>query len=224
MKAATVIPSGDSLLLGNGKQLTLLDADETGLPSEAYADHEARGRWTGERLFSANPKLYQAIVRLIARGLTYREIAEVCSVSVNTVCGVVYRERLPIESIRERIGRLGLDVAQLTLETIRDLLEDPDSRKKISAKDLAVIHGITLSNAQLVLGGATVRIETKDGAEPGHDDYLRFLKTVIPVTATGSGEETPATKEAASLPLPSSATDRSDAGTSEGATADVINR
>lgn len=191
MSGASSVPAGDSLLTGSGRQLALIDADEAGLPPAAYQRLEDRGRWTGERLFLANPKLYGAVVKLLARGLTYREIAEVCEVSVNTVCGVVYREGITIETLRERIGRLGLDVAHLTLDTIRDLLADPEFRKRITAKDLAIIHGISFTNAQLALGGATSRTESVPLSPPDHEAYLAFLKNVTPI---GSGSENPQPK------------------------------
>lgn len=197
MSDASLVRSGTSLVLGNGSQLQLIDVDEAGLPASAYSSTEQRGRFTGERLFFANAQLYSAITKLLARGLGYREIAEICSVSVNTVCGVAYREGVPIETLRERIGRLGLDVAQLTLETIRDLLADPDARKKMTAKDLAIIHGITFSNAQLALGGATARIEKADLGKPGHDEYLRFIGGLVNVTPApiGLGAGNPGPKE-----------------------------
>lgn len=183
-----------SLTLGSGRQLHLLEPDAVGLPESAYSDFEVRGRFTGERLFLRNPQLYNAIVKLLARALPYREIADICEVSVNTVCGVCLREGVPIETLRERIGKLGLDVAALTIETIRDLLADPEARRRFSIKDLAIVHGISAQNAQLFLGGATVRIGMEGPLQtPGHEDYLRFMERATKnVTPTGSGGETPA--------------------------------
>lgn len=167
-----------SLILGNGEQLDLIPGealDDAGLPPSAFADAEARGRFTGERLFLSNPKLYQAIAKLLARGETYREIADICQVSTQTVTGVAFREAIPVETLRERLGRVGLDVARLSIEAMLELLSDPSARAKLSLKDLAVAHGIAFQNSQLALGGATHRIETRDITEPGHDDYLRML-------------------------------------------------
>lgn len=204
MNEAAKVPSGESLLLGSGAQLDLVATDDFGLPPAAYTRLEDRGRWTGDRLFFANPQVYGAIAKLLARGMPYREIADILQVSVNTVCGVAYREAIPIETLRDRIGRLGLDVAQLTLETIRDLLADPVSRLKISAKDLAIIHGIATTNAQLLLGGATARIDMSPPAVPDHEAYLQFLKNVTPLpTGLGGGnlgpKERPAAIEAGSV-------------------------
>ena len=154
-----------------------------GEPPAAYTASEAVGQFTGERIFSGNRRLYNAIVALIGRATPYREIAEICSVSVNTVCAVSAREGTPIETIRERIGRLGLDVSLLTIEAIRDLLADPIARAKLTAKDLAIVHGIVTTNAQLVLGGATMRMETMEGT-PSLEDYLRYVRAVTEVTAT----------------------------------------
>ena len=185
----------DSLILGNGVELELNlgTVDAAGLPPVAYERAEEFGSFTGERIFSGNPKLYRAIVALLARGVPYREISEICSVSVNTVCAVCQREGTPIETIRERIGRLGLDVAALTVEAMRDMLADPVQRAKLSLKDLAVAHGIAFTNAQLALGGVTARLDYGDKTPaPGHDDYLAYIRNV-----TGSSAEKPALKEAA---------------------------
>lgn len=195
---------GESLMLGNGHQLDLLEVDDAGLPAAAYELGEAAGRFTGERIFSGNPKLYHAIVRLLARAVPYREISDICSVSINTVCAVAQREGVPIETLRERIGRLGLDVAALTIEAIRDLLADPEMRGRHSMRDLSIAHGIAVQNAQLLLGGATGRIEHADATPaPGHDDYLAYIQNV---TRTGSSAENPAQKARLAAPIEVTAT------------------
>lgn len=187
------VRAGECLTLGNGAQLDLIELDGDQLPAEAFAQLESRGRITGERLFSGNPRLYHAIIALIARGLPYREIAEVCQVSVNTVCGVAFRENIPVETLRDRIGRLALDVSSLTMEALRDLLSDRDARRRISAKDLAIIHGIATQNGQLLLGGATARMEQHTATPPSHAAYLEFIQNVTPI---GSAAGTPPQKEA----------------------------
>lgn len=206
-------PSETSIILGSGEQLDLIgpeQLDAAGLPPSAYADAEARGRFTGERLFSTNPKLYHAIAKLLARGETYREIAEICQVSTQTVTGVAYRERVPIETLRERIARVGLDVSRLSLEAMLEILSDPVQRAKVSIKDLAVVHGIATSNSQLLGGGATARVEVSDTSRPGHDDYDRLLaearaeaarRREINVTATGLSAGKPVANEGAPAAL-----------------------
>ena len=172
-------PDDASLILGSGHQFALIPEavlDEAGLPPAAYASEEERGRFTGTRLFLSNPKLYSAIVKLLARGETYRTIADICEVSTQTVTGVARRESIPVETLRERLGKLGLDVARLSLEAMMELLTDPGNAGKFSLKDLAIVHGIATSNSQLLLGGATARVETREVVEPGHNDYLLALK------------------------------------------------
>ena len=57
-------------------------------------------------------------------------------------------------------------------------------------------HGIATQNFQLMLGGATARMDTVDRApKPGHGDYEAFIKrAVIDVDSTGLQPENPATK------------------------------
>lgn len=182
-----------SLLLGSGAELALLDVDDFGVPAKAYELGEQAGRYTGDRIFSTNPKLYRAVAALVARAVPYREISEICSVSVNTVCAVCQREGVPIETIRERVARLGMDVTMLTLEAIRDMLADPEARREMTVKDLAIVMGISFTNAQLAAGGATSRMDTMEkGAKPSHEDYERLIRNV---TGTGFQPENPGQKQ-----------------------------
>ena len=195
MSELTKIEAPGSLILGNGVALELAlgeTPDEAGLPSVAYQRAEEFGRFTGDRIFSGNPKLYRAIVALLGRRVPYREISEICSVSVNTVCAVSQREGVPIETIRETIARLGFDVSLLTVEAMRDLLADPVARAKLTMKDLAVAHGIVTQNAQLLAGGATSRMETGLAAPaPGHGDYLKLIANVTGSLAEISAQKGP---------------------------------
>lgn len=192
--------SGESLVLGNGEQLDLLDLDEAGLPPEAYAMAESAGRFTGDRIFSTNRRLYNAIVALLGRSVPYREISEICGVSVNTVCGIAQREGVPIETIRERIGRLAMDVAALTVEAMRDMLADPEQRRRLTFKDLAIAMGISTQNGQLLLGGATSRMETHE-AKPTHEEYLDAIRNVTPLP-TGLMADNPPQRVALPEPAP----------------------
>lgn len=181
---------GSALLLGSGRQLELVDLDEIGLPPEAYESEEARGRWTGERLFSQRPMVYRACAKLLARGdMGYREIADLLEISTNTVCGVAYREGITIETIRERLGRKFMDLATLSVETALELLNDPVRRRTLSAKDLGILAGIATERGQLLLGGATQRIDHGDMTPPDHAAYLDAIKNVTP---TGSPAGNPA--------------------------------
>jgi hypothetical protein len=204
MPDESLVRAGEPLVLGNGQQLDLGGPlDEAGLPEQAYTRMEESGRFTGERIFSGNPRLYHAIVSLLGRALPYREIADICQVSVNTVTGVAFRERISIETIRERIGRTGLDVAQLSLEAMKDLLSDPVQRQCLSLKELAVAFGVATQNAQLLLGGATARVETTQPAVPDHDAYLAFLRNVTPlVTGLRAGNPGPNAAAPGALPGP----------------------
>lgn len=210
MDRSEMLEAPESLVLGNGEQLALLEVDDTGLPPEAYAMAEEAGRFTGDRIFSTNPRLYRAIVALLGRSVPYREISEICGVSVNTVCGVCQREGIPIETIRERIGRLAMDVAALTVEAMRDILADPEQRRRLTLKDLAIAHGIATQNGQLLLGGATARMETAE-ATPTHKEYLDIIATVTPLPTGLSGEkaaqmaELPAAPADVDLPAPEAA-------------------
>lgn len=193
-KLPTTTKEGQPLLLGSGRQLELVDLDEIGLPPAAYASDEARGRWTGERLFSQRPMVYRACAKLLAAGqMGYREIADLLEISTNTVCGVAFREGITIETIRERLGRKFMDVATLSVEAALELLSDPQRRRLLSAKDLGILAGIATERGQLLLGGATQRIDHGDMSPPDHSAYFEAIKNVTP---TGSAAGNPAPNEA----------------------------
>lgn len=195
----------DSLLLGNGTQLALLPEQGDELPDGVFARQEQRGIFTAERLFNRNPRLYHAIVKLLGKAETFWSIADILSVSVNTVRAVRDREGVAIDTEKTRIGQVALDVARLSFETLHARLADPEERAKLRTTDLGIIAGIATEKAQLLLGAPTAIIASTETAAPGHDDYLRLLAGLKNVTGTGYSAESGATKERSALPGPTPA-------------------
>lgn len=190
----------ESLIMGSGRQLALIagdDDDAVAVPTAILVEAEQRGTFSGERLFLLHPRIYRAVAKMLAQGESYIAIESLLEVSPSTIRSVREREGVTIEAERARVGQTALDVARLSFETLRERLEDPIQRAKLSAKDLAVMAGIATQNGQLLNGGPTARMETTQGA-PSHDAYLRFLDSLRNVTPTGSSTQDPALKEAAS--------------------------
>lgn len=165
----------------DAEQMDLLSPDQ--LAEQAYAREEQgvdkmlskpEARYTGERLFARNPRLYELIVRLVASGLGIKRIAGMCQVHPYTVMGVRDREGQAIETHKQQIAdkaRLG---AELYVDgAIEDIIERPD---KISARDKAIIAGVLVDKSQLLSGGATSRAESLRPDGPTHEDFNAWLE------------------------------------------------
>lgn len=207
---ATAAPSADgpdrSLIQEQARQLSL-----PGLPTEAdwQASETAtvyeEGEYTGQRLFSRAPQVYQAIVELAAADVSIRVIARVLHVHTKTVMGVMEREPLAIATAKERLSRRLFASSLLTIEIIRDqlaaLAQSGRTLKVDEIKSLGILLGIQTEKALLTAGEATWRGEVIKPPEPGHDDYNRFIEAqAVEVESTGLAGETRGAKEAGELP------------------------
>src|SRR5581483_4830238 len=165
---------------------------ETELPNAMFEKHDLHGEFTGERLHQQNPRLYGAVVKLIAASMPIQLIADVLSISPNTVQAVRDRESIPVEREKERLGKRWRFVSELAIEGLAEDLADPVKRAKIPARDKAIIGGIGTEKSELLLGGVTARLETIDGSGPSHADYFALIakaRELKNVTPTGSAGE-----------------------------------
>jgi hypothetical protein len=130
------------------------------------------GEYSGEILKARQPQLYQAAIELLARGYGIRDTAKILKMSPRSIMAIRDREPESIATIKQRVSKIWLDVAQMAAEVSRDkLLDDPDS---ISFKD-ATIGGAVATDKHLVMSGeATQRIEHV--VRSGDDDFSRMLE------------------------------------------------
>lgn len=143
-------------------------------------ESEHRGaspEYTGAGLFEQRPATYKAIVHLSGEGFGVNRIAGIVGVSGHTVAAVQQREGGAIAIVKERLATLSRTGAQICAESILEKLLDPDERKKISARDLAIIHGVLVDKSELLSGAPTAIVKhTSDAAPLSYDDYLNGLQ------------------------------------------------
>jgi hypothetical protein len=148
---------------------------------------ESSGRYTADRLHDQRPAVYAAVVRLLAEGWSARRITELLGCHPYTIAAVREREAPAIETQKETLGRRALAAARLAVDSLLDALNDPETADDIGARDRALIAGILVDKAQLLLGGATSRVEHVD-AVPAIEDYERWVRA-LPVTPESTGLE-----------------------------------
>ncbi len=125
---------------------------------DALASAEARGEFTGERLFSQRPDIYRAVVELLGQGVGVRQIARTLRVSHNTIAAVRHREGQTVDTLKEQtIATLARFVGAAS----ERLLEEVQS---IKLESLPVALGIAAEKLLLLSGQATQRIAHVDEA------------------------------------------------------------
>jgi len=153
-----------------------------GLPAEPFfSELEAKGDFTGERLYHQRPDVYKAIVLLLAQQPTpgVIRIGKLLSVSPNTVMAVRDREGVTIDAVKQRLADVAHSGALLASESILEALNEKAKGAHLlgirDLKDLAVVYGILLQNGQLLAGQPTARVEVGELQKPQHDDFNRYL-------------------------------------------------
>jgi hypothetical protein len=171
----------NSLIRPDEEQLDLIPSDQ--LPDEIFRDAEAGTgdgydhEFTAARLFSQKPETYLTIISLLAEGLGVIRIGRLLKVSPNTVLAVRDREGEIVDIEKERISSAARSAARMCVEGIIEDLSDSERRKKISARDKAIIHGVLVEKSELLSGGVTSRVEVKH-AEPTHNDFNSYLESL----------------------------------------------
>lgn len=175
-----------SLINPDEKQLDLIPSEM--LPDEYFEETEAGGEkglhreFTGARLFDRRPETYMAVIALTAEGLGAIRIGKLLKVSPNTVLAVREREGDCVDIEKERISRGGRNIARMCIEGLEEALSDPVQREKISAKDLAIIHGVMVEKSELLAGLPTSRTD-HGKREPNADDFNEYLANMKRIAA-----------------------------------------
>jgi hypothetical protein len=125
---------------------------------DALASAEARGEFTGERLFSQRPDIYRAVVELLGQGVGVRQIARTLRVSHNTIAAVRHRECATVDTLKEATIQT---LARFVGAASERLLEEVQT---IKLESLPVALGIAAEKLLLLSGQATQRIAHVDEA------------------------------------------------------------
>jgi hypothetical protein len=173
----TPVVSGVSLLTPSQPELLPNLQGDAGF----FLDLEAKGEFTGERLFQQHPDIYRRCVVLCARGWGVLRVAQTLGISKNTVRVVRKREGETIDLLRDELGDRALALAGDAMEAaetvLAEVLADPKRRRKLSVRDvqsLLVASGIARDTGQLLTGGPTSRVMLAQSS-PAHDDFNRYL-------------------------------------------------
>ncbi len=147
---------------------------------EAFERDEVFGHFTGERLFQQRPEVYNAVVQALAEGMGIRQIARAFKVSANTVMSVREREKVVIDTDKERTVANLRALARASSERLLDELES------IPIDKLAITMGIAVEKLQLLEGNATARVEhVKPSA--GIEAFNRIIDILPAETGLGAG-------------------------------------
>jgi hypothetical protein len=165
-----------SLIEADAAQLALLSTSD--MEAGIFSKLEAKGEYTGERLFRNKPEVYNAIVRMLAENIGMDRIGHYLGVTQRTVMGVRDREGAAITVEKERLSKRCYGVAAMAFDSVAADLSDPKRAKKISTKDKAIVGGIAVQNAQLLAGEATSRMEVVEQRDPDHDAFNELVAGV----------------------------------------------
>ncbi len=177
----------DSLIDREDQQLKLLSSAE--MDRTIFGAEETVGEYTAENLFKSYPERYKAAASFLAEGIGILRISRLLNMSPSSVMAIREREPRQIEIEKARLSRLARDLAQLCVEAAVERFGDKELLKKISFKDLGIVHGIMAEKAELLSGGPTARVAYEDQA-PGHSELLQYLESLRTRAAMGSGAET----------------------------------
>jgi hypothetical protein len=148
----------DSLIARRAEQVAAAPPLFSAEVLDALASAEARGEFTGERLFSQRPDIYRAVVELLGQGVGVRQISRTLRVSHNTIAAVRHREGQTVDTLKEQtIATLARFVGAAS----ERLLEEVQT---IKLESLPVALGIAAEKLLLLSGQATQRIAHVDEA------------------------------------------------------------
>lgn len=178
MRAVAALPEDDGpdLEAGLSRRVLELIASLDGSASAPFlfSDEKIGGvgakagaHFTARYLKERQPRIYRACVALCGAGYSLREVAELLTISKNTVAAV-------IDDAPELLGTLKQRTAGLLRRAGLKMAEIIDERaSEIPIGQLAVSLGIVTQNAQLLEGEATAIIERTNKAS--HSDWSETL-------------------------------------------------
>src|SRR5215467_13020944 len=108
--------------------------------------HDARPRYTGERLLRERPKIYRQVVRLLGEGWSANKICKWCHVTRETVRAVERREAVEISELKKTLAAMLANVAELGASRMEETIG------KASFRDTAIGTGIAVDKMLALTG------------------------------------------------------------------------
>lgn len=144
--------------------------------SDVVKKLEATGEYTGERLKSQRPEVYQQVLLLLGQGHGSQYIQDKTGVSKNTVKAVRRAQGETIDLVKQRVADQNFDLADLSFEAAKlvlsEIMTSSARRSALTVKDvqsLAVTGGIAVQNGQLLTGKPTANVSVEVFAAPSED-------------------------------------------------------
>lgn len=194
-------------------QQDLLPPEEIGAAVFFDKLESTTGDYTAERLRQKRPEDYKVIVAMLARGYGVQKIEDEFhklnkQLSKNTVRAVRKAEGQTIDLLREQLaGDLYAAADQFqeaAVIIVSEIMANKFRREKLTVRDaqsLMVNAGIATTNAQLLAGQPTARVDLRELQAPSHDDFNALLKKLpalnVESVTTHLTAETPAQKDGA---------------------------
>lgn len=137
---------------------------------------EAAGEYTGERLKTQRPEVYQQVLLLLGQGHGAQFIQDKTGVSKNTVKAVRRAEGQTIDLLKTRIAENNFEFAEQADEAasliLSEIMTSSARRSVLTVKDvqaLKVAAGIAVTNGQLLTGKPTANVSVELFAAPTED-------------------------------------------------------
>src|SRR6516164_7323811 len=108
--------------------------------------HDARPRYTGERLLRERPKIYRQVVRLLGEGWSSNKICKWCHVTRETVRAVESREAAEISARKKSIVGILSNVAELGAARMEETIG------KASLRDTTIGTGVAVDKVLALTG------------------------------------------------------------------------
>jgi hypothetical protein len=140
------------------------------------SDDPRTGISTGERLRSAWPEVYNAVVALLGQGAGVREIKRRLGVHHRTIRAVAIHEGQTIDTMRKELGSHALSVAAIALES----LEEKIMADKVKPGELSFAITTLIDKGQVLTGGVTGRVERIERTQVEREitDILAEVETI----------------------------------------------
>lgn len=155
----------------SSNELQLFAADQ--LPAPLFGSGETVKEFTAELLRQHRPDIYQAVANLRRQRVPYATIQRALGVGPNTISAVCKAEKVIVHHAREGLAIDFRHTAQRLIERVDEVLDDPEQRAKLSAKDAAFSASTLSERADAMQGHATSILEVVV-SDPGRDDLARL--------------------------------------------------
>lgn len=159
--ARTAADEDSSRLEGDRAQEVLFD-----LPPAERAAKEAKV-CTGQWLWEHDRDTYQAIVKALAAGMSFREIAGRWSVGNHTIRAIRRREQTEVATLKRRIASAAYDAAELGAERLAEVIHDCESVVELSmaTKAMAEVGNLMSGQATQITEARVITVDATGAAE-----------------------------------------------------------